>query len=220
MSWRSEIRPKKWGDGPPSSRHRTVKNETIVQQVVGGEPPPRIAARNRVAIPKCLVRSILAVEGGRSFYKSSIMIARFQTFQGLLIYCLKCHDSDDSQQALTLINEYLNDSRAGRPHDSFWSDYNVQQALGFRVAFIERLDAPATVVAEERHLGFCTAQLQYWLSAAADSSARLALARFRESDLEGGCEAAKEAVRLAGTLGLVSATVAEAAAEARKNRSS
>lgn len=212
--------PRKLSDGPPSSRDTTARNETTLLQVVGGEPPPHTSVRSRLAVLKCLVRATGTIGGERSLFNTRIVIAHIQSFQELLTFCLKCHDSGDSQRALALIDEYLSDSRARRPHDSFWSDYNVQQALGFRVAFIERLDSPAKVVAEERHLGFCTAQLQYWLSAAADSSARLALARIRESDLEGGCEAAKEAVRLAGTLGLVSATVAEAAAEARKDRSS
>ena len=65
-------------------------------------------------------------------------ISQFQSFRDLLLHCLKCHDNGDSQQALTLIDEYLGDPRAERPPEGFWSEYNVQQALGFRVAFTEK----------------------------------------------------------------------------------
>ena len=146
------------------------------------------------------------------------MTPQFLTFRELLLHCLKCHDANDSLQALAIIDEYLGDSRALRPRDQFWSEYNVQQALGFRVAFAEKVDAKVMSVAEERHLAFCEDQLRYWLSAAADSSARLALSRFRTGDVAGGRGAAKEAARLAGGLGLISSTVAQAAEEARKDR--
>ena len=99
-------------------------------------------------------------------------ISQFQTFRELLLHCLKCHDSGDSQQALTLIDDYLADARADRPPDSLWSEYNVQQALGFRVSFIEKIDATAALAAEDRHLAFCRDQLRYWANAAADSSSR------------------------------------------------
>lgn len=142
--------------------------------------------------------------------------SQFQTFRDLLLHCLKCHDSGDSQQALSLIDEYLGDARAERPSEAFWSEYNVQQALGFRVAFTEKVAPASSPGAEERHLAFCRHQLNYWLSAAADSSARLALARFSAGDAEGGRAAAEEAVRLWGALGQLSVTVAQAAEEARK----
>jgi hypothetical protein len=63
---------------------------------------------------------------------------------------------------------------------------------------------------------FCKHQLNYWLSAAAESSARLALARFDAGDTDGGRTAVAEAVRLAGALGQISPTVQRAAEEARK----
>src|SRR5258708_2561653 len=100
-------------------------------------------------------------------------ISQFQSFRDLLLHCLKCHDSGDSQQALALIDQYLADPRAERPPDAVWSEYNVQQALGFRVAFTEKVVPASASSAEERHLAFCRNQLNYWLSAAADSSARL-----------------------------------------------
>ena len=145
------------------------------------------------------------------------MSSQFQTFRELLLHCLKCHDNGDSQRALMLIDEYLSAPEASRPAEQYWSEYNVQQALGFRTAFIEKIkpfDAPA---AEERHLTFCNEQLHYWLSAAADSSARLAVTRFREGRITEGHKAASDAARLAGALGLISATVAQAAEEARKH---
>src|SRR5262249_52982307 len=108
-------------------------------------------------------------------------------------------------------------TRANRPPEAFWSEYNVQQALGFRVTFTEKVSPAIAPAAEERHLAFCAHQINYWLSAAADSSARLALARFEAGDVDGGRTAAKEAVRLAGALGQLSATVAQAAEEARKH---
>jgi hypothetical protein len=145
-------------------------------------------------------------------------ISQFQSFRDLLLHCVKCHDRGHSQEALSLIDEYLADSRAERPVDAFWSEYNVQQALGFRVAFTEKVSPPAAQAAEERHLTFCRHQLNYWLSAAADSSARLALARFGAGDTDGGRTAVAEAVRLASALGQLSATVATAAEEARKTR--
>ncbi len=143
-------------------------------------------------------------------------ISQFQNFRDLLLHCLKCHDTGDSQQALALIDEYLSDPRAKRSPDAFWSEYNVQQALGFRVSFTEKVAPASTPGAEERHLTFCRNQLNYWLSAAADSSARLALARFSAGDAEKGRAAAEEAVRFAGALGQLSATVAQAAEKARK----
>jgi hypothetical protein len=143
-------------------------------------------------------------------------ISQFQSFRDLLLHCLKCHDSGDSQQALTLVDEYLGDPRAKRPPEGFWSEYYVQQALGFRVAFTEKVAPASALSAEERHLAFCRHQLAYWLSAAADSSARSALVRFKAGDVQGGRAAAEEAVRLAGGLGQLSATVAKAAEEARK----
>jgi hypothetical protein len=73
-------------------------------------------------------------------------IAHFQSFRDLLLHCLKCHDSGDSQQALAVIDKYLADSRAERPADAFWSEYNVQQALGFRVAFTGKV-SPASAPA-------------------------------------------------------------------------
>ena len=143
-------------------------------------------------------------------------ISEFQSFRDLLLHCLKCHDSGDSQQALALINEYLGDPRAQRPPNAFWSEYNARQALGFRVAFAEKVAPASAPAAEEKHLEFCEHQLNYWLSAAADSSARLALGRFKAGDVKGGRAAAEKAVRLAGALGQVSATVGQAAEEARK----
>jgi hypothetical protein len=145
------------------------------------------------------------------------MSSQFQTFRELLLHCLKCHDNGDSQQALMLVDEYLSVPEASRPPDQFWSEYNVQQALGFRVAFVEKTNPSDAPAAEERHLSFCNEQLHYWLSAAADSSARLAVARFREGNVAEGHKAASEAARLAGALGLISATVAQAAEEARKH---
>jgi hypothetical protein len=145
------------------------------------------------------------------------MISQFQSFRELLLHCLDRHNSGDSQHALALIDEYLGDPRASRPAESFWCEYNVQQALGFRVTFTEKLDALAALDSEEKHLDYCTHQVRYWLSAAADSSARVALARFRRSEIEAGRKVATEAVRFAGVLGLVSATVAAAAEEARKH---
>ena len=144
-------------------------------------------------------------------------ISQFHSFRKLLLHCLKCHDSVDSQQALALIDEYLSDAWAERPVEAFWSAQSVQQALGFRVAFTEKVLPASAPAAEARHLTFCRHQLNYWLSAAADSSARLALARFKAGELEGGRTAAEEAVRLAGALGQLSATVAQAAEEARKH---
>ena len=144
-------------------------------------------------------------------------ISQFQTFRELLLYCLKCHDSGDSQQALALIDEYLSDSRANRPPESFWSDYNVQQALGFRVSFMEKMDPSTGAAAEARHLDFCRHAVQYWGSAAADSSARLAITRFGAGDVAGGREAAGEAARLAVVVGHISATVAKAAEQARED---
>lgn len=143
-------------------------------------------------------------------------LSQFQTFRALLLHCLKCHDTGDSHQALALIDEYLDEPRAERPPDAFWSEYNVQQALGFRVAFTEKVAPASASSAEERHLAFCRHQLNYWLSAAADSSGRLALARFKAGNVAAGRAAAEEAVRLAGGLGQLSATVAKAAEEARK----
>ena len=144
-------------------------------------------------------------------------ISEFHSFRELLIHCLKCHDSGDSQQALALIDEYLSDAWAERPLEAFWSAHSVQQALGFRVTFMEKVLPASALAAEARHLTFCAHQLNYWLSAAADSSARLALARFKAGELEAGAAAAQEAVRLAGALGQLSATVAQAAEEARKH---
>jgi hypothetical protein len=86
-------------------------------------------------------------------------ISQFQSFRDLLLHCLKCHDSGDSQQALTLIDEYLGDPRAERPPQVFWSEYNVQQALGFRVAFTEKVAPASASSAEERHLAFCRHQV-------------------------------------------------------------
>jgi|ERR1051326_2851119 hypothetical protein len=144
-------------------------------------------------------------------------ISQFQSFRELLLHCLKCHDSGDSQQALALIDEYLGDARPDRPPEAFWSAYKVQQALGFRVTFMEKVTPASAPGAEERHLAFCEHQLNYWLGAAAHSSAQLALARFKAGDVEGGRTAAKEALRLSGALGQLSATVAQAAEEARKH---
>jgi hypothetical protein len=145
------------------------------------------------------------------------MNSQFQTFRELLLHCLECHDNGDSQRALALIDEFLSAPQASHPADQFWSEYNVQQALGFRVAFMEKVDPSAAPAAEERHLAFCKEQLRYWLSAAADSSARFAVARFREGEVAEGHKAASEAARLAGALGLISVTVAQAAEEARKH---
>ena len=144
-------------------------------------------------------------------------ISQFHSFRELLLHCLKCHDSGDSQQALALIDEYLSDAWAERPLEAFWSAHSVQQALGFRATFTEKVLPASAPAAEARHLTFCRHQLNYWLSAAADSSARLALARFKAGELEGGRTAAEEAIRLAGALGQLSATVAQAAEEARKH---
>jgi hypothetical protein len=145
------------------------------------------------------------------------MISQFSTFRELLLHCLKCHDSGQSQQAFTIIDEYLADSRATHPAESFWSEYNVQQALGFRIVLAEKIDQATALTAEERHSGFCRERLEYWLSASADSSARLAMVRFRIGDVEPGRAAASEAIRLAGVLGMISASVAQAAEEARKH---
>jgi hypothetical protein len=144
-------------------------------------------------------------------------VSQFQSFRELLLHCLKCHDSGDSQQALTLIDEYLGDPRAERPAEAYWSEYNVQQALGFRVAFTDKVAPALAPEAEVRHRAFCRRQLDYWLSAAADSAGRLALARFSTGDAEGGRAAAEEAIRLAGALGQLSATVAQAAEEAARH---
>ena len=149
-------------------------------------------------------------------YWFGMSMSEFKTFRDLLRHCLTCHDTGVSQQALALVDEYLSDARADRPPEAFWSQYNVQQALGFRVAFTENVAPASAPAAEERHLAFCQHQLKYWLSAAADSSARLALARFKVGDVKGGRVASEEAARLAGALGQISATVAQAAEEARK----
>jgi hypothetical protein len=146
-------------------------------------------------------------------------VSDFNTFRELLLYCMQCRDSGKSQEALTLIEEYLCDPRAERVPDSLWAEYNIQQALGFRVAFLENVDSSAALAAEERHLAFCKHQLQYWVSSAADSAARLSLSRFQTGDASGGREAAREAAQLAGTAGHISVTVAQAAQEARKDRS-
>src|SRR5262245_18896030 len=131
-------------------------------------------------------------------------ISEFQSFRDFLLHCLKCHDRGDSKQALALVNEYLSDPRADHVSESFWSAYNIQQALGFRVAFTENVDPASGPTAEEKHLAFCGHQLNYWLSAAADSSARLALARFKGGDVDRGRVAAADGVRFAGYLGMLS----------------
>jgi hypothetical protein len=147
---------------------------------------------------------------------SQASLSDFPTFRELLLHCLKHHDTGDSKQALALIDEYLADARADRPADAFWSEYNVQQALGFRVAFTEKAEPASAQAAEERHFEFCQRQLKYWLSAAADSSARLAIARFKEGEINSGRAATEEALRLSGSLGVLSVTVANAAEAARK----
>jgi hypothetical protein len=144
------------------------------------------------------------------------MISPFDTFRDLLLHCLKLHDSGQSQEALAAIDEYLGDPRASKPSDPFWSDYNVQQALGFRIAFLEKADASASRSAEHKYIWFCTGHLHYWLSASADAHAHLAMSYFAAGLIPAGRKAAKEAIRLAGTLGEISGTVARAAEEVRK----
>jgi hypothetical protein len=144
-------------------------------------------------------------------------VSDFQTFRDLLLHCLKCQDKGDSQQALELIDSCLDDARPERPYESFWSTHNIQQALGFRIAFIEKVSKAPARAAEERHLMFCREHLDYWLSAAADASASLALLELKGDNPARGKSLAAEAVRLAGALGQISVTVAEAAEEARKS---
>jgi hypothetical protein len=144
------------------------------------------------------------------------MTPQFDSFRDFLLHCFKCRERGDNREALRLIDEYLNDPQAARPYEHFWSDHNIQQALGFRIVFVQDVNPGEATLAEEKHLGFCQHRLRYWLSAVADSSARLALAQFEAGDRQAGEAAAKEAIRVAGLLGVVSAGVADAAAKARE----
>jgi hypothetical protein len=146
------------------------------------------------------------------------MTPQFKTFSELLLHCFKCRDAGDSRQALEIVDDYLSDPQAARPHDTFWSEQNIQQALGSRIAFIQDIDPAAVPAAERRHLDFCEERLRYWLSATADSSARLGLAHFVAVNPEAGTRAIERAIRVAGLLGTVSPGVAEAAAKARENQ--
>lgn len=146
------------------------------------------------------------------------MTTRFETFRELLLHCFRCHDAGDSRQALQVINEYLNDPQAARPHEPFWSEHNIEQVLGFRITFTQDLDPARTIAAEEKHLRFCEERLDYWLSATAESYAHCAMAHFAAGRIEAGQDATKHAIRLAGLLGLISPAVAEAAAMDREHK--
>jgi hypothetical protein len=142
------------------------------------------------------------------------MNSRSGSFAELILQCRKCHQNGDTLEAVALIDHYLSDAQAEHSIERIW---NIQQALGFRATFLSEAESPEAVAAEEKHLLFCTGQLRYWLSAAADSSANLALRQFRAGKIAEGHRAAKEAARLSGALGAISGTVARAAEEARKH---
>ena len=141
------------------------------------------------------------------------MSSQFQSFRELILHCLKCHQSGETCEAVALIDQYLSDHQVN-PEDVIW---NIQQALGFRALFLRDAESPDAIAAEQRHLAFCTTQLHYWLGAAADSSAEIALQQFRAGRNAEGHIAAKEAARFSGVLGNISSTVARAAEEARKH---
>lgn len=142
------------------------------------------------------------------------MSSQFQSFRDLILHSLKIHKNGDTLEAVAVIDRYLSEAQTERSAELIW---NIQQALGFRAMFLSEAESTEAIAAEEKHLLFCTEQLRYWLSAAADSSANLGLQHFRAGRIAEGHKAAKEAARLSGALGAISGTVFRAAEEARKH---
>ena len=132
-------------------------------------------------------------------------------FADLLLQSIRIHEAGDSQRAVEIIDQFLENSEQESPE-------NVREALGFRVEFADAVESEDADAAAVRHLEFCRTQSESWTHSAGYAAGFLALRRFGLGDEEGGLLAADECIRHAEAISHTSQTIEEVVEAVRRAR--